>query len=79
MVQGTAALGKEEEFSADYYRVRAAEMMEKAQNAPTKGIRVAYLNLAHRWAEEAGRLEAAARADWVPPSPAEEELPKDSP
>jgi len=47
-------------YGADYYRARAMEMMEKAQEAPTKATRLAYLNLAHKWTEEAERLEATA-------------------
>ena len=54
-------LSREEEFGADYYRARAAEMLEKAQGAPTKATRIAYMNLANRWTDEAQRLEAAAR------------------
>ena len=46
------------QFGGDYYRARAMEMMEKAQEAPTKATRLAYLNLAHKWTEEAQKLEA---------------------
>lgn len=35
--------------------------MEKAQEAPTKATRLAYLNLAQKWTEEAERLEAATQ------------------
>ena len=38
----------------DYYRACAAEMMAKAQSAPSKAIRQAYLNLALNWAQQAG-------------------------
>jgi hypothetical protein len=37
----------------DYYRACAAEMMAKAQSAPSKAIRQAYLNLALNWAQQA--------------------------
>ena len=37
----------------DYYRACAAEMMAKAQSAPSKAIRRAYLNLALNWAQQA--------------------------
>ena len=37
----------------DYYRACAAEMMAKAQSAPSKAIRRAYLNLALNWAQRA--------------------------
>ena len=37
----------------DYYRACAAEMMAKAQSAPSKAIRQAYLNLALNWAQRA--------------------------
>jgi len=39
--------------SEDYYRACAAEMMAKAQSAPSKAIRRAYLNLALNWAQRA--------------------------
>jgi hypothetical protein len=48
------------EYSAEYYRARAMEMLEKAQGAPTKAVRVAYLNLAQKWTAEAKKLESAA-------------------
>jgi hypothetical protein len=38
---------------ADYYRICAAEMMVKAQAAPSKATRRAYLNLAHKWSQQA--------------------------
>jgi hypothetical protein len=34
---------------ADYYRLCATEMMVKAQAAPSKATRRAYLNLALKW------------------------------
>jgi hypothetical protein len=37
----------------DYYRACAAEMMAKAQAAPSKAVRQAYLNLALNWARQA--------------------------
>jgi hypothetical protein len=43
----------------DYYRACAAEMMAKAQAAPSKAIRQAYLNLALNWAHQASGLEDA--------------------
>jgi hypothetical protein len=43
---------------ADYYHARAADMMAKAQTAPSKAIRVAYLNLARIWARKAAALDA---------------------
>ena len=54
----------------DYYRACAAEMMAKAQSAPSKAIRQAYLNLALNWSQgtspgsktEAGRADALASA-----------------
>ena len=42
---------------ASYYHARAAEMMAKAQEAPSKATRVAYLNLARKWARRAAVLE----------------------
>ncbi len=42
---------------AGYYHARAADMMAKAQTAPTKATRVAYLNLARVWARKAAHLE----------------------
>ena len=42
---------------AGYYHARAADMMAKAQAAPTKATRVAYLNLARVWARKAAHLE----------------------
>jgi len=42
---------------ADYYRDHAADMMAKAQAAPSKAIRVAYLNLARIWGRKADVLE----------------------
>lgn len=46
--------------SGDYYRACAAEMMAKAQAAPSKAIRQAYLNLALNWAQQAAELGGAA-------------------
>ena len=43
----------------EYYRVCAAEMMAKAQLAPSKAIRQAYLNLALNWAQRAAELGGA--------------------
>jgi hypothetical protein len=48
---------------ADYYRARAADMMAKAQAAPSKAIRVAYLNLARIW----GRKAAVLEKEWLQP------------
>lgn len=42
---------------ADYYHARAADMMAKAQAAPSKATRIAYLNLAQTWARKAAALE----------------------
>ena len=41
----------------DYYRACAAEMMAKAQAAPSKAIRQAYLNLALNWAQQVSSAE----------------------
>jgi hypothetical protein len=41
----------------DYYRACAAEMMAKAQSAPSKAIRQAYLNLALNWAQRAAATD----------------------
>lgn len=43
---------------ATYYRARAADMMAKAQAAPTKATRAAYLNLARVWTRKAANLES---------------------
>jgi hypothetical protein len=48
------------------------EMMEKAQEAPTKATRLAYLNLAHKWTEEAERLEATGDVSPPPQIPTPE-------
>jgi hypothetical protein len=48
------------------------EMMEKAQEAPTKATRLAYLNLAYKWTEEAEKLEAAGDVSPLPQMPAPE-------
>ena len=42
---------------AAYYHARAADMMAKAQAAPTKATRTAYLNLARVWARKAADSE----------------------
>ena len=46
--------------AGDYYRACAAEMMAKAQAAPSKAIRQAYLNLALNWAQQAAELGSPA-------------------
>ena len=46
----------------DYYRACAAEMMAKAQSAPSKAIRRAYLNLALNWAQRAASDESEGGA-----------------
>ena len=48
--------------AGEYYRACAAEMMAKAQAAPSKAIRQAYLNLALNWAQQAVELEDAGSA-----------------
>jgi len=45
-----------------YYRACAAEMMAKAQSAPSKAVRQAYLNLALNWAHQAARPENSGLA-----------------
>ena len=42
---------------AGYYHARAADMMTKAQDAPSKATRAAYLNLARIWTRKAANLE----------------------
>lgn len=42
-----------EQSGIDYYRACAAEMMTKAQAAPSKAVRQAYLNLVLNWVGEA--------------------------
>ena len=42
---------------AGYYHARAADMMAKAQAAPSKAVRAAYLNLARVWVRKAAQLE----------------------
>ena len=42
---------------ASYYHARAADMMAKAQEAPSKATRAAYLNLARIWVRKALSLE----------------------
>jgi hypothetical protein len=41
----------------EYYRARAADMMAKAQDAPSKATRQAYLNLARIWTRHAEAAE----------------------
>ena len=48
-----------EHSTENYYRACAAEMMAKAQSAPTKAIRQAYLNLALNWAQRAAATDEA--------------------
>ena len=43
----------------DYYRACAAEMMAKAQAAPSQAIREVYLNLALNWAQRASAWDGA--------------------
>jgi hypothetical protein len=50
----------------DYYRACAAEMMAKAQSAPSKAIRRAYLNLALNWAHRAAASDESG--DGIPPA-----------
>ena len=57
---------------ADYYRACAAEMMMKAQAAPSKAIRHAYLNLAHNWTRKAEALEAKNAGDPAAPLTSDE-------
>jgi hypothetical protein len=42
-----------EQSDVNYYHACAAEMMMKAQAAPTKAVRDAYLHLALNWVREA--------------------------
>ena len=42
-----------EHSNVNYYRACAAEMMMKAQAAPTKAVRDAYLHLALNWVRKA--------------------------
>jgi hypothetical protein len=60
---GNWRLSKELSKVADYYRACAAEMMMKAQAAPSKATRQAYLNLAHNWSRKAEALEASGVDD----------------
>lgn len=48
--------------AGEYYRACAAEMMAKAQSAPSKAIRQAYLNLALNWTQRAAELEGTGFA-----------------
>ena len=54
---GTGPLTDKRIREADYCRAYAADMMAKAQAAPSKAIRVAYLNLARIWGRKADVLE----------------------
>jgi hypothetical protein len=58
---------------AGYYHARAADMMAKAQAAPTKATRAAYLNLARVWALKAAHLE---KEEPQPQTPASGEKPE---
>jgi len=60
------------QYGADYYRARAMEMMEKAQEAPTKATRMAYLNLARKWTAEAEKLDGASDLSLPQQMPARE-------
>ena len=53
----------------DYYRACAAAMMAKAQSAPTKAIRQAYLNLALNWAQRAANTDEPENQG-IPANPA---------
>jgi hypothetical protein len=53
----------------DYYRACAAEMMAKAQAAPSKAIRQAYLNLALNWAQQAPAPSESGLGPMTPPTP----------
>jgi hypothetical protein len=46
-------MAEEQVKDADYYRACIAAMMVKAQAAPSKATRRAYLNLATKWARQA--------------------------
>lgn len=52
----------------DYYRACAAEMMAKAQSAPSKATRQAYLNLAINWAQQASAPENSRELEANPPT-----------
>jgi hypothetical protein len=52
-VQGSRRVSKEQSNDVNYYRACAAEMMTKAQAAPSKATKQAYLNLAVKWARQA--------------------------
>ena len=60
---------------AEYYHARAADMMAKAQDAPSKATRAAYLNLARIWARKAANLEKEWLRSLVPESAGEGEGP----
>ena len=50
-------MATEKSGDADYYRVCATEMMTKAQAAPSKAVRRAYLNLALNWVRKAVSIQ----------------------
>lgn len=58
-----------EHTAEDYYRACAAEMMAKAQSAPSKAIRQAYLNLALNWAQQANVREMVEPETGLPDAP----------
>lgn len=58
-----------DQSAQDYYRACAAEMMAKAQSAPTKAIRQAYLNLALNWAQRAAN-QNEPESEGIPAVPA---------
>lgn len=58
-----------EHTAGDYYRACAAEMMAKAQSAPSKAIRQAYLNLALNWAQQANSQEMSEPETGPPDAP----------
>jgi hypothetical protein len=68
---GIWRLSKELKKVADYYRACAAEMMMKAQAAPSKATRQAYLNLAHNWTRKAEALESSDDQDPQAPLPSD--------
>lgn len=56
-VRGSGPVTEGHIDEAAYYHARAADMMAKAQAAPTKATRAAYLNLARVWARKAADSE----------------------
>jgi hypothetical protein len=56
-VQEEAGVTDKPGHEAEYYHARVADMMAKAQDAPSKATRAAYLNLARIWARKAANLE----------------------